>query len=309
MKEIGTVKIHCVSEALSIITHMMGVKGNEALINRENILHDGCIKSVPVLSGNALRHKMIREPGALHLVDALGLRGQLTIDQANFLFTGGSLSESSVTDNLKRIADMQSLFPLLRLLGGSLRNQVIGGSLFVLRGTIICEETRSIVQSSLPEGYLLPEEMLRSCEEFIRPYQYTRGSAEKRPDSAELIKEHDAPIDSNLMIYAGESVIPGAIFYHGFVCYNVSRLEIGALLHAFESWQNLGGVVGGYGRIGHGKLKTTLIIEPVIDFFGNDIDIEKSIEDYKDHVKTNASACVIWLQDALGDRKEKAKKI
>jgi hypothetical protein len=252
---------------------------------------------------------MIREPGALYLVDALGLRGQLTIDQANFLFTGGSLSESSVTDNLKRIADMQRLFPLLRLLGGSLRNQVIGGSLFVLRGTIICEETRSIVQSSLPEGYFLPEEIMRSCEEFIRPYQYTRGSAEKRPDSAALIKDHDTQIDSNLMIYAGESVIPGAIFYHGFICYNVSKIEIGALLHAIQLWSASGGVIGGYGRIGHGKLNTSFIIEPVIDFFGNDIDIEKSIEDYKDHVKANASLCVDWLQDAFGYRKEKAKKL
>lgn len=80
---------------------------------------------------------MVREPGALYIVDMLGLRGKLNIDQANYLFTGGSLTESSTNDNLKRIAEMQHLFPLLRLLGGSLRNQVIGGSLFVLRGIMI----------------------------------------------------------------------------------------------------------------------------------------------------------------------------
>jgi hypothetical protein len=170
MKEIGTVKIHCISEVISPLTHMMGVSGNESVINREYVLHEGVAKAVPVISGNSIRHKMVREPGAMHLVDALGLRGKLTIDQANYLFTGGSLSESSVSDNLRIIANMQTLFPLLRLLGGSLRNQVIGGSLFVLRGVMLCEENRNVIQRSLPEEYLLPESALKSCEEFVRPY-------------------------------------------------------------------------------------------------------------------------------------------
>lgn len=305
MKDIGTVKIHCISEALSPLTHMMGVSGNESIINREYVLHDGTMKSIPVISGNAIRHKMVREPGALFLVDTLGLRGKLTIDQANYLFTGGSLSESSISDNLRRIADMQILFPLLRLLGGSLRNQVVGGSLFVLRGVMVCEENRYAIEKSLPDGFSLPEQALKSCEDYVRPYQYTRGEAARRSDAGELLDTVDAKADSNLMIYAGQSVIPGALFYHGFVLYNVSRLEIGAMIHSLRRWAENDGTIGGMARIGHGRLNTSIVFEPTEDFFGGAVDADECASAYVEHVENHAEACVAWLNDAFSAREKK----
>ena len=54
-----TYRITCLSEAITPISHMMGVSGNEALINREPVLHKGNTVYLPTISGNALRHKMI----------------------------------------------------------------------------------------------------------------------------------------------------------------------------------------------------------------------------------------------------------
>jgi hypothetical protein len=309
MNIVKTCKIHCLSEALSPITHMMGVSGNESVINRGAVLCGGVIRQVPVLSGNALRHKMIREPGALHLVKTCGLAGKLNIDQANYLFNGGSLTDSSTTENLARIAEMQEMLPLIRLLGGSLRNQVIGGSLIVERGILVCEENRENIRKMLPADFELPETRLRSCEDFIDQYQYTRGDAQRRND-ATLLLEEKSEDGTNLMIYSGQSVIPGAVFYHGFIMQNISPLEVGALLNALQEWEALGATIGGSARIGHGKLQTGFWLESGEDFYGSELDTAELIKVYREHCEVNREKIVDWLMSAFPkkERKEKAAK-
>jgi hypothetical protein len=288
---------------------MMGVSGNEAVINRESVLYNGTVRQIPVLSGNALRHKLVREPGALHLVKSCGLEGRLNLDQANYLFNGGSLSESSTTENMGRIAEMQELLPLIRLLGGSLRNQVVGGSLIVERGILICEENRESIQKMLPADFELPENRLRSSEDFIDQYQYTRGDAQKRNDAHLLLEEKEAD-GTNLMIYSGQSVIPGAVFYHGFILQNVSPLEIGALLNALNEWDTLGGTIGGSARIGHGKLQASFWLETGDNLHGPELDTVELVKAYREHCKTNSEKIAAWLISAFPkkERKEKAPR-
>jgi len=307
MQLVKTCHIHCFSEALSPITHMMGTSGNEAIINRESVLSRGVIRQVPVLSGNAIRHKMVREPGALHLVKACSLDGKLNIDQANYLFNGGSLTESSTTENLARIAEMQELLPLIRLLGGSLRNQVIGGSLIVERGILVCEENRETIIKLLPDEYSVPETAFRPCEDFIDQYQYTRGDAQKRADAKNLISEEVQPDGTNLMIYNGQTVIPGAVFYHGFILQNISPLEIGALLNALNEWDALGGTIGGQARIGHGQLNLSFFMEDAEDHYGSEIVPREIVATYRQHVDANKEKIIAWLNSAF-PRKGKGKQ-
>jgi len=306
MELIKNCKIHCLSTALSPITHMMGTSGNESVINRESVLFKNKIRQVPVLSGNAIRHKMIRDPGGLYLIKECGLVGKLNIDQANYLLNGGSLTESSTTENLGRIAEMQTLMPLTRLLGGSLRNQVIGGSLFVLRGLLVCEENRSQIQKQLPEGYELPEQALRSAEDFIDQYQYTRGDAQKRNDADLMLEEKSDDVKSNLMIYNGQDVIPGSVFYHGFTLQNISPIEVGALLHSLIQWDAAGGFIGGQSRIGHGKLKMSIFFEDGDDFMGNELNPADIVKMYIDHVHANAEKIAQWLDDTFPNKGKKA---
>ena len=192
---------------------------------------------------------------------------------------------------------MQYLFPLFRLLGGSLKNQVIGGSLFSFRGVMICEENRDVLNHMLPENFELPVESMKSCEPFITDYQYTRGDAERRNDSAEILdqQEHEKETKTNLMIYNGQAVLPGALFYHGFILNNISRLEVGALLLSLREWISSGSFLGGMSRIGHGKVETKIIPEYCADFFDSEIDFEKSVEQYEEHVFANKEKCIAWL--------------
>lgn len=298
MKQIGTCKIHFLSEALSPITHMMGVSGNESVINREKVFYENAVREIPVLSGNALRHKMIREPGAMYLVDTIGLRGKLSIDQANYMFTGGSLTESSTNDNIPLIADMQKISPLFRMLGGSLRNQVIGGSLYVSRGLLCCAENQEIIQK-LAGDYGLPEERLLPAQNFVSKHQYTRGDAGKNKHSAEVLIESTEKKDSNLMIYSGENVIQGSLFYHNVTLYNVSPLEVGCALHCISLWQNTGGLIGGSARIGHGKLKSSLWFEGLEDWFGQEKEPQQLVSEYIQHVQDNADRFKDWLLKAF----------
>jgi hypothetical protein len=253
---------------------------------------------------------MIREPGALYLVKSCGLMGKLTIDQANYLLNGGSLTESSTTENLARIAEMQGLLPLIRLLGGSLRNQVIGGSLFVLRGILVCEENREQIAKQLPEDVALPGEALRSAEDFVTQYQYTRGDARRRHDSAQIIELPEASIEdkTNLMIYSGQAVVPGALWYHGFVLQNVSRIEIGALLHSLQQWDSLGATIGGQARIGHGQLKTSIIFEAGDDLYDK-LEPSQLIVDYINHVEEHKSRIAAWLNDAFPRKGKSAQGV
>jgi hypothetical protein len=286
---------------------MMGVSGNESLINREPVLYNRAIRYVPVLSGNAIRHKMIRHPGAYHLIKTCGLVGKLTLDQANYLFNGGSLTESSTSDNLAKIAEMQELLPLIRLLGGSLRNQVISGSLIAKRGMLVCEENRSLIERELPEYLLkeLPEQRLRSCEDYISRFQYTRMDAVKLGVIAPV--ENDDREKSNQMIYAGQNIIVGAVFYYGFILQNVSRLEVGATLNALYEWNKTDSTIGGMSRIGHGTLETSLTMEKGEDFFGDELNHASLIIEYQKHCEENRDKIVDWLNNAF-PRKEKIVK-
>lgn len=296
MKQIGTCKIHMLSEAVSPITHMSGVSGNEAILNREKVVFKNDVVDIPVLSGNALRHKMIREPGAMYLVESCGLRGQLNIDQANFLFTGGSLSASSTTDNIPVIAKLQTVSPLYRLLGGSLKNQIVGGSLFVSRGLLVCEENKDRILKSY-SAFVGMEESLLPASNFLGKYQYTRGDASRMKDSAELLNDSPRDGKTNLMPYNGEHIIAGAMFYHDAILYNVSPLEVGAALHCIHQWQNNGGVIGGNARIGHGKLKTDISIDGLEDWFGALKDPTELVKDYCEHVNSHTDKFVEWLKE------------
>lgn len=306
MNEIKSYKIYALSETLSPLTHMMGVSGNESIINREKVLYNGQLHDIPAISGNALRHSLVREPGAMLLCKLTGMYGNLTIDQANFLFYGGSLTDSSTTENLKRIASMQTLMPLMRLLGGSLRNQVVSGALLVGRGALVCEENRDTLAKLLPESLRPDSSTLRSYEDFVSNWQYTRGDASRKPDV--LAETEEAPEKSNLMIYAGQHVIPGALFAHTFILQNITRLELGALFASFEEWRDSGSAIGGSSRIGHGQINTAFTIgEPSGDFYGQELNPQALAAEYRQHTIDNSAEIAEWLNSAFPEKKP-AKK-
>lgn len=296
------VNVLALSEAISPITHMSGTEGNEAIVSREAILSGGEVHYVPVLSGNALRHKSIREPAFKYLVQQYELSGRLNVDQINFLLHGGTLTESSVTDNLNTIADLQRLFPIYRMLGGSLRNQIISGSIIVHRGVLVCRENSEILNSI--SQFKIDSE-LRSAEDFIGGYQYTRGDARKgnNVDYFEAVDELNSGDKSNLMIFGGQSILPGSLFVHGYTLKDVSIEELGAFMLSVDMWQQEGGIIGGQSSRGHGRMKTYLNIN-------TEHDVESAIDIYKSYVTENRDEACAWLHTQFPSKKDKkeAKK-
>jgi len=289
----SAITIYGLSEALSPVTHMMGVAGNEAIIAREQIATTQGIRWVPFLSGNALRHKLIREPGILWLLDRWGLTGQLSKSQLNFLMCGGNLTESSQLQSTRVIAEMHRIFPLLKLLGGSLPNQIIGGCLDVLRGTLVCRENRQSLSQWFPVD--LPAHLL-SAQDFVGDFQYTRCDASK------LAQPSDEPGDlTNLMIYSGQAVTRHAVFAHGFVIRNAEGHEVGALLHAIAQWRQAGGTIGGGAAKGHGRLSTDLFCE-------EDLPFDSLVEAYVTHCDAVREEGIAWLHAAFSRPAKEAKK-
>lgn len=294
-------RVHLWSECAAPMTHMKGVEGNEALIAREPVDTPAGKRWVPHLSANAIRHRCVREPGGLWLIDQLGLKGQLSLMQLNFVLHGGNLTDSTGREDTARIAEMRELFPLFRLLGGALPDQILKGSLLAWRGLLVCEENRPHLAGNLPDGFDLPGAALKPAEHYVEGYQYTRGDGKGRPDwYDDATRDPDAK--SNLMIFSGQQVIRGAVFSHGFEIAHDSPLERGCLLHALHLWQVAeGGTVGGMASKGHGRLS------PVI-LGGDPAAMAAEVKLYTDHVAANAERCRAWLDKVFAKKEPKAEK-
>lgn len=276
------------SDCMSPVSHMQENSGNEGVLAREPVNTLAGKRRIPFLSGNAFRHRMIREPGGLWLIEQLGLKGKLSLEQLNFLIHGGNLTESTAREDTARIAEMQEIFPFLRLLGGALPNQMLKGSLIMWRGQLLCSENVPFIL--LPHGWSLPN-TLKSAEHYVESFQYTRNDARQRTEyydnSTYTQAKESEDNETNQMIMGGQTVIKGGVYCHGFDLPYSSELEYGCLMHAMNIWQMNGGTIGGQASKGHGRLYTQIM--------GEDYEADRCIALYEAHVEENKERCVTWL--------------
>lgn len=288
-----TYKITCLSECLSPLTHASGTEGNESIVFREPVRTARGVAYVPAISGNAIRHRCVREPGMRRLVAECGLAGKLSLTQLNFLFHGGSLTEGGGVEDFGLIAETQRIAPLVKLVGGSLPRQILSGCLHAGRGVLVCEENQSHLAAILGADNL--PDRLRPAESFISRYQYNRGDAAKSFPAATV-----GPAGSNLMIFSGQAVLRGAAFVHTFVVRHGELTELGALVDALAAWQADGGTVGGQSARGHGALLTAIV--------SANADLEEARGLYRETVAANREAVADWLARAFAAKAEPPTK-
>jgi hypothetical protein len=248
--------------ALTRVTHMSGTAGNEALIRRVPVTYQGEARAVAEISGNSLRHTLIRNPGASWLLallcrDASGQwQGMLTPEALNFLKHGGSLVDYEGSEDIPLIQQLHEFLPLYRLLGGTLPTRPVPGCLFCNDALLVCEENRTRL-----EGFLGTELAdlgpLPSAESLLEEYQYVTGDI--RQDEPQLLalalqRYPDAPVSDLRMIFSGQAIRAGAVFFWECCLQETSPLLYGALLWSLELWKRHHGVVGGQGARGHGRL-------------------------------------------------------
>lgn len=271
------ITIHMLSTALSPITHMHGTAGNVALLQREAILgKDGQVYSIPCLSGNALRHSLVRAPAAEYMCKAINMP-LMPYQLADLMWHGGRLTKANPLTASATKALLDSV-PFLALLGGALPGQILQGCLKVSRGLLVCDEAADIIERR--SGVAVQN--THGAETFVGSYLYTRGAEENNPDAIQ-----------DRMIYEGECVKAGAKFYHTMSLETESPLAIGCLLRALTDAAK---DIGGMGRIGHGELH--------IEWACTNIavgDERTFIDGYSDYLKQNADTVRSALMDLFDE--------
>jgi hypothetical protein len=108
------------------------------------------------------------------------------------------------------------------------------------------------------------------------------------------------------MIFAGESVVAGSLFAHGFIAQNVTPVEFGSLLYALGRWQADGATLGGQSARGHGRLRLMAAVfdgelrEP--GAYANEVSL------YKMHVAEHVAECRAFLAEAFAEETAKPKR-
>ncbi len=298
--------ILCLSRAMSPITHQLGTVGNESVLNTEPVRTPLGVRLVPMLSGNCLRHRMIRRPAAMTVVDEWGLSGTLTKDELNLLFHGGLRRLPGLGVSLKKIAEMERLFPMIRLLGACLPEDIHCGSLNARRAILVCRENAERIKRMVPAEYVCGDmDHLAPASSFVARWQYVRGEARKTipaelPTNVAEIDADPKQQGSDMMPFAGTCVIAGGEFLHGFTVGMADEILMGCLFHSISRWDAEGATVGGQASRGHGVLATSY------DSAG--WDVEDCIGRYLDHIRAVKEEGIPMLKTMYAPPPKKAKQ-
>ena len=276
--------IHCVFTALEPITHMSGIQGNVAIINRETILTPNGIEEVPILSGNAIRHNMLRQPAADVLIEHCDMAGRASFNVAEFLYHGGNLTSGGKTFGGESIAQLIKDIPFIEVFGGSLPSNILPGAISVGRGILVCRETSALIKELVNAGPLPELEGYHSYHDYITGTQYTRSCS-------------DTTIDDRRMIYTGEAIARGAKLYCRIEIEPwISELGLACILSALTSSRDR---IGGTSRIGHGKLEVLAWL--------NDCTASLDTSAYTDYLREHGDT-IRAILDGLFAAPEKAAK-
>lgn len=267
------ITINLLSVCRSPLTHQRGVVGNESMVNSEVIRTPNGNASVPVISGNSLRHAMLREPWANAFVGRHD--NAYTKSQLSLLYNGGSQRSAGKSISLKQRAEIDRVLTGLSLLGCCLESDIIGGKLNVGRGILVCSENAERIRAMLGDAPELGD--LARASTFVGRWQYVRSPESQLPG---VEAASDANEDAAAgMPFGGTCVIPGAAFAHQIILRRPTAVRLGCVLDCLDRWQHAGGYVGGMQAKGHGSLATVMQT--------SDADCDEARDAYQSHVESH----------------------
>lgn len=289
-----TYHLTCISEALSPITYGMKTAGNSTLIARESVALPGGRRDLPILWANGLKHQLLREHGAAHLLDRLGIDSAIDERIIVFLFNGGVYHLGGGHDKTSTRVDAARLFPLVSLAGGCLPGQFLHGAAIISSGYLICTENIPLVRALLPAGFSIEEnvDQFRAAEEYIGQLQNykhdgRRPHADLLASDARTLKQTTGK-ENPMMPHGGECVLRGAVFAHRIILNEVTEVELGCMLDSIARWQHAGAAIGGQLARGNGTLKISIYLSP-------DVDQESARSAYLAHVDSVKNEAVSFL--------------
>lgn len=233
---------------------------------------------LPALSGNSLRHNLLREPAATRLLTELGLtpdRQIVSIGVERFLYSGGNTQKGAKAPAACDLyeARARELYPTIDALGGSVDQFVFTRSQVAIASWIVCKENNWITESKT-DGEARCE---ASIFDLVSETTRTRAG----------IGGHDA--EDGQMIYAYETLAAGTqvLVEIGFQPFT-RNLTIGSMLQALIDWQAAGGRIGARGNQGHSQFLASFPADERFEW----------AEDYLAYLQTNKEALAEGLRSA-----------
>ena len=255
---------------LAPLSHIGESHGPDSYLDTQHIIGpDGFPVEVFCYHGNAFRG-MLRDCGSKYMLDKLCSQAKLQVplDVFYLLFSGGSIGgdQSIDIDQARRI---RQAIPLLSVLGGGVGNQILPGKINFGDSFPLCSEVQHMIPEHLrSEGHISWKQMTSertfsrkddAKDDNLRPYL----QAEDRPlleasgqmalpleTEDKKTKKKEAP---QQMRYTIEVLSAGAKLWLRIDVRDMSAVELGALVSAFDEWSKAP-YIGGQNRIGFGRV-------------------------------------------------------
>jgi len=221
---------------------------------------------VPAFSANSARHEVVREPGALHLLNMLGLRyDDLPDGVAAMLYNGGDLNRAAPDNAFALTRQIREAYPLLSLVGGSTSGFILGASNLEVSAWLNTTE----YASALSQFNLTPEV---SAFDVLDQDTHTRHTAKRVEGSPmpvtfeTLCAGVGVVVDLRLRPYATD-------------------LEIGALAAAVDTFFAADSTLGGQSARGYGLTINEMLVEPSHDMAAMRAGYEQYLADNRDSLR------------------------
>lgn len=237
------------------------------------------VADVPVISGNTLRHQVVRAPAWAHLCRMLGLpaahagQGTLPLAVEAIFVNGGNIRAGAKqpTNTFALAGRIRRAFPTLDLLGGVTDSFDLGESHLKVSPHLVCLENRK----GLP-GYLAAQP-----EAQISAFDLLDQITETRQATANGVGQ---------MIRSFEVLIPGAKVYLRLTLSPWAQsLTRGALVCALAEYARGLNVLGGQTARGYGQM----VVERLFEFAGAQDDAAA----YEEYLAAHREQLVAWMAD------------
>jgi hypothetical protein len=193
---------------------------------------------LPSISGNSMRHCMLREPGALRLIEELGLSKEtrIPIGVERFLFGGGNTAAGAKAPGNADLleATMRKKYPLIDALGGTVDAFLLTRSQTSIAGWVVCKENNDCTEQF---GVSSDVSIFDMLEEETRTRM---GIGGKDKDSGQMIFSYE-------VLSAGLQVLVDLRFQPF-----TSDLTQSCVKQAICDWSAAGGYLGAKSAQGHG---------------------------------------------------------
>lgn len=232
---------------------------------------------IPNLSGNSLRHSLLREPMATRLLSAVGVTpdNPVPVGVSRFLYSGGNTTKGARAPGAADMheAKVRKLLPMVEALGGSFDQFLLSRSAVSIASWIVCRENNWITERRT-DGAVRSD---ASIFDLVTETTRTRGGiGGNDKESGQMIFSYET--------LAAQTQVLTEIRWQPFT----SRLAIGATLQGLLDWQAGGGTIGARGAQGHSQMVATFEPDARFDW----------ADEYLDYLTANKDAIAAHLKAA-----------